>query len=119
TVTVQGHLSLTLNIANSSINALIIDSIKTLTNTFSVDVHNLTVRNDTAHFVLTFAPQIAGAFKDTLRLYNNSDQPVVTIALDGTGAIQNGVNVADAGLPAVYALSQNYPNPFNPTTTIR
>jgi hypothetical protein len=104
-------------IANSSINALTIDSIYTKTVVFTVDKRNGTVGTDTLSLNITFAPTTVGRFLDTLYIFNSSLVSLFKIPLDGNGVLTSVLEATNL-IPDHYFISQNYPNPFNPTTMI-
>lgn len=112
----QGELKVT-NIAGS---VLRIDSMLTRTAYFSAtrspNVSLLRVA-DTLTVIVTFTPDSARAYLDTLFIYNNSPISPVTITVTGSGT-PTSVGTALRGIPDTYLLHQNFPNPFNPVTTI-
>jgi hypothetical protein len=108
-----------IQVKNIGWNPLDIDSAATMTGDFSVTpAHNRVVnRSDSATYVITFSPAVAGSKKDTLRLYTNASGSPHKIPLSGT-ALVTGLENQEGSIPAEYAIQQNYPNPFNPETTI-
>lgn len=112
----------TLKMSNPGVNPLIVDSLKTLTKYFRVSGLALpdTVKQfDTTAAEVTFAPDSAGGFSDTLYIYTNALVSPTKVSLSGTGSSPTGIEVEHGNIPTAYALYQNYPNPFNPSTVIK
>jgi hypothetical protein len=114
--------SQSLKISNSSINALIVDSVRTLTKYFTISGISFpdTLRkSDTTIVAITFTPDSVRSFSDTLYFYTNAQVSPVRIPLSGIGKTPTGITREGVNFPTVYALYQNYPNPFNPSTVIK
>ncbi|MCX6136958.1 MAG: M6 family metalloprotease domain-containing protein [Ignavibacteriales bacterium] len=74
-----------LTIRNSSINALSVDSIWTSTSIFkAAKFAGVLKGGDSLRTVVAFSPDRMGTFADTLHLRNNSQLPIVKIALSGS-----------------------------------
>ena len=74
---------LTIQITDSSINALSIDSIYTKTSLFAVNkIKDSVVTKDS--MVITFTPAVFGSFTDTLYFRNNSASTLIKVPLSGT-----------------------------------
>ncbi|HEX9614200.1 MAG TPA: choice-of-anchor D domain-containing protein, partial [Bacteroidota bacterium] len=107
-------------ISTSSINELRIDSMYTITASYSYSPqlsfpHTVAVM-DTLFLTVTFSPQAEGMVYDTLVIINNSTVSVARIRLRGNGIVSFVEQIA--GDVERFELFQNYPNPFNPETTI-
>jgi hypothetical protein len=76
----------TVKVTNSSINALVVDSIFTQTDAFTVDCVDGTVRTDTLKIGVSFTPTTLSNYSDTLYLRNNSQTPLVKIPLSGNAS---------------------------------
>jgi hypothetical protein len=74
----------TIKVVNSSINALIVDSIYTKTSIFAVDRISGTVGTDTLKVAVLFTPTAIASYTDTVYLRNNSATPLVKIPLSGS-----------------------------------
>ena len=110
-----------LSLTNSSINALHVDSLMTMSKNFSAKITAMSgaiYRGDTVSVQVYFTPVSAGHFTDTLSIFTNSTNGVHKVALQGWGTLLTGLEAENSGIPNEYALFQNYPNPFNPVTTI-
>jgi ligand-binding sensor domain-containing protein len=77
----------TINVINSSVNRLIVDSIYTKTPAFTVDRMNGTVGSDTMKVVVSFTPTALASVVDTLYLRNNSVQLLLKIAISGDSPV--------------------------------
>ena len=107
-------------VTNTSINALRIDSLRTLTRHFSagpVPPPLFMTTNDTAKIPVSFTPDSVGFFTDTLFIYSNQQRVLETILLTGKANALTSAAGADDALPDKYELECNFPNPFNPATT--
>lgn len=122
TANVGGSASLSVKVSNRSVNALIVDSIRTSTGFFRVAPCSLpdTIRQyDTLSVAIAFMPDSAGAYSDTLHIYSNAQHSATKVVLTGICRIPTGITRYGSTIPSTFELCQNYPNPFNPTTTIR
>ena len=108
-------------ITNLSEVLLSVDSLRTQTGYFTAarvpDVP-LIPYGDTLIVAVTFSPDSARLFTDTLFIYYNSPLSPKKIVLTGNGST-TGIKTDRDLIPERFALDQNYPNPFNPSTTIR
>jgi hypothetical protein len=108
-------------ITNPSEVLLSVDSLRTQTGYFSAarvpDVP-LVPFGDTLIVAVTFSPDTARLFTDTLFIYYNSPLSPKKIVLTGNGST-TGIGTDRDLIPERYVLDQNYPNPFNPSTIIR
>lgn len=112
----------TLKVSNTSINALSIYSISTNTKYYTYSTINFpdTIKAaDTSTISITFSPDSAGEFVDTLLFITNSFETQAKVILDGVGDNILGVALAGNKIPDSYKSYQNYPNPFNPSTIIK
>jgi hypothetical protein len=113
----------TITIKNTSINTLRIDSLKIGTKQFSVDAISLpafVTKTDSLTLVVSFTPDTARMFRETLFIYSNQQERAAGIVLTGSsGTIPDAVSTDNTILPQQFELHQNYPNPFNPSTTLR
>lgn len=108
--------------SNKSINTIRIDSISVRNRAFSVPSNPTPIyllSNDSLPITIRFAPDVAGQYLDTLKIYCSPQQSSAIILLDGTGTPVDGVERISSVIPDKFVLEQNYPNPFNPGTTIR
>jgi hypothetical protein len=111
-----------IKLTNSSISALLVDSLWTGSTYFKVVSGTQRTpigRTDTAKITVGFTPDGLHSFSDTLNLRYNSLPSVLRVQLTGSGSNAADVATVDGGLPKEVSLIQNYPNPFNPSTTIR
>jgi hypothetical protein len=110
---------LMVGISNNSISPLTIDSMTTRTAAFRVQkfaaVTQL-LRGDTLHIEVTFLPDTAGYFRDTLVVTSNARNSPFHVVLFGVG---RAVQLASEQQQGSFALFQNFPNPFNEMTTFR
>lgn len=101
---------------------LIVDSLSTLVEPFSVSnlggktLPMTLIPNERVPITIKLERNITpGNYIASLIIYNNDETKVITIK----GTISNKVNIGeDSKIPKEYSLSQNYPNPFNPSTVI-
>ena len=108
----------TLKVTNSSSYQLIIDSVYTKTRWFTVAaVHDTISEADTVRLRISFNPDTAKAYSDTLFIVSNASITLTKVTLSGSGTL-TAVSQTKPDIPKSYGISQNYPNPFNPTTMI-
>ena len=111
-----------LKITNGSINALIVDSMKTRSKYFTLSkiaFPDTITQIDSSSISVVFLPDSVGSYSDTLYIFTNADTSLFKIPLSGFGETTTGITRASSGIPTIYEIYQNYPNPFNPSTTIR
>ena len=80
-------------------------------------VHDTITNADTLKIVISFTPDTARPYSDTLYIMSNASNPLTEVPLSGNGSI-TAVSQNNSSMPNNYGISQNYPNPFNPTTVI-
>ena len=110
----------TVELRDSSVNSLSIDSIYVASRFFSINHPALPVilhQGDSLSVTMIFDPGATGAYADTLFILNDSPHAISKLAMVGTGSDVASV-LADGSIPKTFTLGQNYPNPFNPSTTI-
>ena len=108
----------TLRITDSSANPLIINSVYTGTSWFAVaSVRDTVTIADPMSLPVSFTPNTAKAYSDTLYILSNASVPLMKVLLSGNGTL-TAVSQNESGIPKSYGISQNYPNPFNPSTVI-
>jgi uncharacterized lipoprotein YddW (UPF0748 family) len=122
TIVVGQSSAKTVSLSNSSINTLQVDSIVHQSSVFTlahVSFPSLLTKGDTLTLSMTFSPDTAKVFFDTLKIYSNAQNSPFKIILVGIGQNPDGVEKLPSLQPLVYRLDQNYPNPFNPSTHFR
>ena len=80
-------------------------------------MHDTITNADTLKIVISFTPDTARPYSDTLYIMSNASNPLTEVPLSGNGSI-TAVSQNNSSMPNNYGISQNYPNPFNPTTVI-
>jgi hypothetical protein len=108
-------------LSNASISRLCVDTAGTRSRNFRIDGWNGRTwlrTGDTLTLSVTFRPDSLRHFSDTLTILSNASTPVLSIPLEGDGALSGRLSVARE-VPLVFELFQNYPNPFNGSTTFR
>ena len=108
---------LILGISNSSLSPLEIDSVTTATRLFRVEKYPVFThlhRGDTLRLQVTFQPDSAGSFHDTLMIAANAPGSPFRVRLSGVGSAVAGTE-ENGG----FTLFQNFPNPFREVTTFR
>lgn len=111
----------TLTIKASPVSNVRIDSLWSNNSAFVIadTVYPIIIhKNDSLMISVSFTPDAAKLYLDTLTIHNNTPQPIVYALLFGTGDPVVGIYREHGGVPSVFSLSQNYPNPFNPSTTV-
>jgi uncharacterized lipoprotein YddW (UPF0748 family) len=73
---------------------------------------------DTLSVAVSFTPDTAKFFIDTIIVHSTAQNSPTKIVLFGNGQIQLSADRESGMWPLAYGLSQNYPNPFNPQTTL-
>jgi hypothetical protein len=109
-----------IEIRDTSINALRIDSIYTTSKTFSIDHTKMPIllrQADSLKIDVVFSPVAQGTYLDTVFIVNNSPQTIAKLALTGISSAVTS-DLDEDLVPKTFTLGQNYPNPFNPSTTI-
>jgi hypothetical protein len=110
-----------LRFMNWSVTTVRIDSLATRTKYFSV-AHGLDVatikQGETTAVEITFVPDSAKTYRDTLFVWNDGSTSPYMVPLMGSGIVLSA-GEGGGSLPAAFSLGQNYPNPFNPMTMIR
>lgn len=108
-------------IKNTSINTLRIDSMKHKSDVFALQKMISTVfvtKKDSANIDITFKPDSAKSYSDTVIIFNNSLTNPVKVSMNGNGTLTS-ITFNSEILPTRFMLHQNYPNPFNPTTVLQ
>lgn len=111
----------TIIMKNTSISKLRIDSVKTRTKQFTINALGSPVfltKKDSSVLTLSFKPDSIRTFIDTLFVYSNQQNGIISIALTGKGNSVTSVLLSSDIIPKQFELLQNYPNPFNPSTVI-
>jgi hypothetical protein len=109
-----------IELRDSSVNLLRIDSIYTASKTFSIDHLKMPIllrQADSLKIDVVFSPVAQGTFLDTVYIENNSPQMIAKLALTGVSSPVTS-DLHEDLVPKTFTLGQNYPNPFNPSTTI-
>ena len=121
TVTVGEEVDLPLTIYNVGDGMLIIHDVFCSLPVFTTDydpADSLLFSGEDLDITVTFSPDEATTFVDTLWIDNNDE--ICAVRLQGTGEPAGGIEKdGDSSVPGHYALMRPYPNPFNPTTTFR
>jgi hypothetical protein len=108
----------TFRLTTSTFHPLIIKGVYTGTRWFAVtDVQDTVNEGDTLSVLVSFTPDTAKTYLDTLFIWSNPGNSLTRVPLSGNGTI-TAVSQNNSGIPKSYGISQNYPNPFNPTTVI-
>jgi tripartite motif-containing protein 71 len=111
---------LTLTIVDTSVNPLRIDTLYAKSKYFKIPFQQnpaIVKRGDSLNYVVTFTPDSARVFVDTLYVQSNSSAAISKIGLKGEGTAII-TSALDGQVPNKFVLYQNYPNPFNPSTKI-
>jgi hypothetical protein len=110
----------TIQIINSFVNFLKIDSIYTNSSQFRVNsfTYPIYLVSDSITLDISFIPDTNIIYYDTVFISNNSTTPLYIISVNGKGVFLANVNIQNGEITA-YELFDNYPNPFNPTTKIK
>jgi hypothetical protein len=107
-----------IHILNNSSDPIAIDSIYTGTRWFHASPTHGTLRgHDSVTVQISFLPDSARIYRDTLFITSNSLPPIAKLPLLGNGAVSTAVRTTPS-TPKGFRLYQNYPNPFNPSTVI-
>jgi hypothetical protein len=110
----------TVKIYNFSPTSTVVDTMYVLTPLFSLShftPHTVLTKNDTVVFTLSFSPDTAGIFRDTLFIGFRHLSAPYRIPLTASSIILHVERISSAA-PETWYLHDPYPNPFNPSTTI-
>ncbi len=109
----------TVTVFNTGILPLAVDTAFTRSGSFALSINRTSlVAGDSLYIPISFSPDSAGGFTDTLTVVLGTDS-AVSVFLHGQGTPLTGIKKFGDDVPSEFALYQNYPNPFNPSTTIR
>ena len=111
---------LTVTIADTSANPLRIDTLYSRTKYFKIPFQQnpaIVKKGDSLNYVVTFTPDSARVFIDTIYVQTNSPSSVSKIGVRGEGTLVI-TSILGGQIPSKFELCQNFPNPFNPSTSI-